>query len=220
MGWVPSRRPPELEAEEDEEVATPGGWCWGMAPPDWDWEGKPGRRFGGEEVVTCGLKVTLRGGLGDGRDGMDCGWEGVMEEELEWVGKSGVVSEEDMMAEEVKMEVCAEWRAAMQAWLKMAKDRPYHRACPNVPINFPGRMLYLSDSHVTGYTAADWMKRQKAAAAAAVRRDSGDNRQTPTHCAAVMQSSSECIINGLVVCLVGLRLSSFHPESFSCRRSA
>ena len=124
-------------------MATPAGWCWGMAPPDWDWEGKPGRRVGGEEVVTCGLKVTLRGGLGDGRAGMDCGWEGVMEEELEWVGKRGVVSEEDMMAEEVKMEVYALRREGMQAWLKV---------CPNVRIQFLSRMLYLSNSHVPGYT--------------------------------------------------------------------
>lgn len=30
--------------------------------------GKPGRRLGGLAVETCGLKVTLRTGLGTGRD--------------------------------------------------------------------------------------------------------------------------------------------------------
>ena len=134
-------------------------------------------------MVTCGLKVTLRGGLGEGRDGMDCGWEGVMEEELEWVGKSGVVSEEDMTAEKVLMGAEALRREGMPPWLKW--DRRYHRPCANVRIKFPAQMLYLANSHVIGYTAVDAKKRQRASMGI---HNGGDNRQTSAHCTAVMQS--------------------------------
>lgn len=147
MGWVPSRRPPELEAEADEEVATPAGWCWGMAAPDWDWVGKPGRRFGGEEVVTCGLKVTLRGGLGDGREGM--------EEELEWVGKSGVVSEEDMMAAEVGAGGGRPAEGGDAArWLKMGSS-----VSPGVSQSMSGLFSWADAVPVPQQFPRDWLHR-------------------------------------------------------------
>lgn len=65
-----------------------------------------------------------------------------MEEELEWVGKSGVVSEEDMVAVDgiVRITGCG----------------------ANVRIKFPAQMLYLTNSHVIGYTTVDAKKRQRA----------------------------------------------------------